>query len=199
MRIGLVRHFKVNCPHKKFMTAKEFKEWTEKYERSKVMVKPVEMNGITWDICYVSNMPRAITTAKEVYGGQLYIEKLLREVDTAPFIHADKIKLPFEVWHIFGRIAWLFKWESQPETRQATRKRVRQFLAKIDYDNENILIVSHAFMIFNIQRELRRMGFRGNRFARVKNGVLYELVGTPPKKLVERCRKRKNRTREKQS
>ena len=65
MRIGLLRHFKVKCPHKKMMTSAEFREWSEKYEVSKVIVKPVEMDGIEWDICYVSNMPRAITTAKE--------------------------------------------------------------------------------------------------------------------------------------
>ena len=32
MKIGLVRHFKVDCPHKVMMTSKEFREWSEKYE-----------------------------------------------------------------------------------------------------------------------------------------------------------------------
>lgn len=39
MRIGLLRHFKVNCPHKRMMTSKEFREWSEKYEVSKVIKK----------------------------------------------------------------------------------------------------------------------------------------------------------------
>ena len=27
MKIGLVRHFKVDCPHKMMMTSEEFREW----------------------------------------------------------------------------------------------------------------------------------------------------------------------------
>ena len=39
MRIGLLRHFKVNCPHQKRMTSGEFREWSRKYEVSKVIKK----------------------------------------------------------------------------------------------------------------------------------------------------------------
>ena len=158
------------------MTSKEFREWSEKYEVSKVLVKPVEMYGIEWDICYVSDMPRAITTAKEVYSGNLYVDKLLREVDNAPFIHSEKIKLPFELWHVCGRLAWYFKSKSQPETIEGTRKRIHKFLDKIDWSKENILIVFHGFMLYNFQRELRKRGFHGQKVKKVKNGVLYEYI-----------------------
>lgn len=176
MRVGLLRHFKVNCPHKKIMTSKEFREWSEKYEVSKVMIKPVEMYGIEWDICYVSDLPRAIATAKEVYSGNLYIDKLLREVDNAPFIHSEKIKLPFELWHVCGRLAWYFKSKSQPETIEGTRKRIHAFLDKVDWSKDNILIVFHGFMLYNFQRELRKRGFQGKKVKKVKNGVLYEYI-----------------------
>ncbi|MBE5967818.1 MAG: histidine phosphatase family protein [Lachnospiraceae bacterium] len=176
MRIGLLRHFKVNCPHKKMMTSREFREWSEKYEVSKVIKKRVEMYGIKWDVCYVSDMPRAITTAKEVYSGNLMIDKLLREVDNAPFIHTERVKLPFEVWHICGRLAWFFKSKSQPETIDGTRRRINQFLDRIDWSKENILIVCHGWMIFNFQKELRKRGFKGNKLKLVKNGVLYEYI-----------------------
>lgn len=176
MRIGLLRHFKVNCPHKKMMTSEEFREWSKKYEVSKVIKKKVEMYGIEWDICYVSDLPRAITTAKEVYSGNLRIDRLLREVDNAPFIHTEKIKLPFEIWHIFGRLAWYFRSKSQPETITDTRRRINTFLDRIDWSNENILIVFHGFMIYNFQKELRKRGFKGEKLKIVKNGVLYEYV-----------------------
>lgn len=174
MRIGLVRHFKVNCPHKKMMTSKEFREWSEKYEHSKVIKKPVEMYGIDWDICYSSDLPRAVTTAKEVYSGNIHLDKLLREVDNSPFISLERIRLPFEVWHAGGRIAWFFRSRSQPETIKGTRKRINQFLDKIDWSKEEILIVCHGFIIYNLQRELRRRGFNGKKVRRVKNGILYE-------------------------
>ena len=176
MRIGLLRHFKVNCPHKKMMTSVEFREWSRKYEVSKVIKKKVEMDGIEWDICYVSDLPRAITTAKEVYSGHLIIDKLLREVDNAPFIHTERIRLPFEVWHVCGRLAWYFRSKSQPESIAGTRKRIEKFLDRIDWSKENILIVFHGFMIYNFQKELRRRGFQGERLRLVKNGVLYEYI-----------------------
>lgn len=176
MRIGLVRHFKVNCPNKKMMTSGEFRAWSEKYEVSKVTKKSVEMYGIEWDICYVSDLPRAVTTAKEVYSGNLIVDKLLREVDNAPFICTEKIKLPFEVWHICGRLAWLFRSKSQPESIVGTRRRINNFLDKIDWSKENILIVFHGFMIYNFQKELRKRGFSGKRVRKVKNGFLYEYI-----------------------
>lgn len=176
MRIGLLRHFKVNCPHKRMMTSEEFREWSEKYEVSKVIKKKVEMYGIEWDICYASDLPRAVTTAQEVYSGNVKIDKLLREVDNAPFIHTERIKLPFEVWHICGRLAWYFKSKSQPESISDTRKRINDFLDRIDWSKENILIVFHGFMLYNFQKELRKRGFAGEKLKFVKNGVLYEYI-----------------------
>jgi len=158
------------------MTSEEFREWSEKYEVSKVIKKTVEMYGIEWDICYVSDLPRAITTAQEVYSGNLQIDKLLREVDNAPFIHSDRIRLPFEVWHICGRLAWYFRSKSQPETIGGTKRRIKNFLDSIDWSKENILIVFHGFMLYNFQKELRRRGFEGEKLKLVKNGVLYEYV-----------------------
>ena len=73
MKIGLVRHFKVDCPHKVMMTSKEFREWSEKYEHARILKKKVNMSGIHWDICYCSDLERAVETAKEVYSGNIYV------------------------------------------------------------------------------------------------------------------------------
>ena len=67
MKIGLVRHFKVDCPHKVMMTSKEFREWSEKYEHACILKKKVNMSGIHWDVCYCSDLERAVETAKEVF------------------------------------------------------------------------------------------------------------------------------------
>ncbi|MDF2611419.1 MAG: hypothetical protein K0R92_2893 [Lachnospiraceae bacterium] len=185
MRIGLLRHFKVNCPHKRMMTSGEFREWSEKYEVSKVIKKKVDMYGIEWDVCYVSDLPRAIATAQEVYSGNLKIDNLLREVDNAPFIHTERFKLPFEVWHVCGRLAWYFRSKSQPESIKDTRRRINKFIDKIDWSKENILVVFHGFMLFNFQKELRKRGFEGEKLKLVKNGVLYEYVREDEKKVNE--------------
>ncbi len=173
MKIGLVRHFKVDCPHKVMMTSKEFREWSEKYEHARILKKKVNMSGIHWDICYCSDLERAVETAKEVYSGNIYVDKLLREVDNAPFINTDHLKLPFPIWHFCGRLAWFFKSKSQPEDIKGTRRRVRKFFRQIDWSQDNILIVSHGFLIFNFIYELFRLGFVGKEVRRVKNGILY--------------------------
>ncbi|WP_026835738.1 histidine phosphatase family protein [Eubacterium xylanophilum] len=173
MKIGLVRHFKVDCPHKVMMTSREFREWSEKYEHARILKKKVNMGGIKWDVCYCSDLERAIKTAEEVYTGNIYVDALLREVDNAPFIQSEKIKLPFPIWHFCGRLAWFFKSKSQPENIVETRRRVRRFFKHIDWKQDNVLIVSHGFLIFNFIYELFRLGFWGQEVRRVKNGVLY--------------------------
>ncbi len=191
MKIGLVRHFKVNCPHKNMMTSGEFREWSEKYERAGVIKNKVNMYGINWDICYSSDLPRAVATAREVYSGNIYVDRLLREVDNAPFIHTERLRLPFPVWHFFGRLAWFFRSRSQPENVRDTRRRVQRFVRQIDWSKDNVLIVSHGFLIFNLIFELFRLGFVGKEVHRVKNGILYIYEIPDGKK--PKFRKRKDR------
>ena len=165
MKIGLVRHFKVDCPHKVMMTSKEFREWSEKYEHARILKKKVNMSGIHWDICYCSDLERAVETAKEVYSGNIYVDKLLREVDNAPFINTDHLKLPFPIWHFCGRLAWFFKSKSQPEDIKGTRRRVRKFFRQIDWSQDNILICMRFRIIngrFNIIRKKRKKNYEDN-------------------------------------
>lgn len=64
MKIGLVRHFKVDCPHKVMMTSKEFREWSEKYEHARILKKKVNMSGILGHLL-LQCLERAVETAKE--------------------------------------------------------------------------------------------------------------------------------------
>jgi len=53
-------------------------------------------------------------------------------------------------------------------------KRINEILDVIlNEDKENILIVSHAGTLFEIERILLRRGFRGERFIKPRNGRLY--------------------------
>ena len=75
-----------------------------------------------------------------------------------------------------------------------TRKRIRTFLRSIDWSQDNILIVCHGFMMFNICIELFRMGFKGTKLRRVRNGILYQYVGPRP----EVWKKQQKKAQEKQ-
>ena len=177
MKIGLIRHFKVNYHKKLFMTSRQFKEWEENYNTSEVIKNDVELMGIKWDKCYSSTLIRAITTAEYVYKDEIVQNDLIRETIIDP-IFKTNWKLPYWFWAIGGRLAWYFNHKSQEETKIITRDKAKKFVdilfdeTKSD-DKENILIVTHGFFMYSLQRELKKRGFTGKLITSPKNGVLY--------------------------
>ena len=177
MNIGLIRHFKVDLHKKKFMTSKEFKEWEENYNKSDVIRKDVELMGIKWDKCYSSTLIRAMITAQHVYKDNIVHNDLIRETIIDPIFHID-IKLPYWFWAVSGRVAWYFNHRSQEENKKITKDKARKFVDLLLNEAEkestdNILIVTHGFFMYSLQRELRRRGFKGKLIYSPKNGILY--------------------------
>lgn len=177
MKIGLIRHFKVNYHKKLFMTSKEFKEWEKNYNTSEVIIKDVNLRGIRWDKCYCSTLIRAIKTARYVYKGEIAQSDLIRETIIDPVFITNK-KLPYWFWAVGGRFAWYFNHKSQEENKNTTIDKAEKFVellldeAKRD-DKENILIVTHGFFMYSLQKELKKRGFIGKLITSPKNGVLY--------------------------
>jgi len=80
MKIGLIRHFKVNYPPQKiFMNSDDFKRSMDDYDSSPVISKEINVDPNDWDICYTSTMSRAITTAKAFYPGKIVLTEDIRE------------------------------------------------------------------------------------------------------------------------
>jgi len=71
-----------------------------------------------------------------------------------------------------GRLAWLCSHHSQSETISQTKDRVRRFISGI-LKEDNLLIVTHGFLMVEIQKELITRGFIGNSFKRAKCGKVY--------------------------
>jgi broad specificity phosphatase PhoE len=173
MVIGLVRHFKVNCDTRFFMSANEFEEWVRRYDNSDVLEKKHNPVNITWDECYSSDLRRAIITSRTLFSGEITESPLLREVPLSP-VFKTKLKLPYIFWCIMGRSAWFFQHKSQKEVRKDTQRRVRKFLDDIDDKScPNILIVCHGFLMNTMQKELKRRGYNGQHIKRPKNGEIY--------------------------
>lgn len=174
MRIGLVRHFKVNLPRKRFMTSKEFNEHTYNYDKADVIPNELVIDK-DWDKCYCSTLPRAVTTAQTIYHGEIIQSDKLIEVPVgAPW--KVNFKIPYKLWAVLARIAWIRHHVSQPENRNNTLKRLNEILNTIineNDDNSNILIVSHAGALYEIRKMLLQKGFRGDRFITASNGKLY--------------------------
>ena len=159
------------------MTSKEFKEWEENYNKSDVIRNNVELRGIKWDKCYSSTLIRAIVTAQHVYKGNIVKNDLIRETIIDP-IFKSNFKLPYWFWAVSGRLAWYFNHKSQEENKILTKDKARKFVetlldeAKIE-GTENILIVTHGFFMYSLQKELKKRGFIGKLITSPKNGALY--------------------------
>jgi broad specificity phosphatase PhoE len=174
MRIGLVRHFKVDLNKRRFMTAKEYDEHVYNYDRAGVIPNELVVDSY-WEKCYCSNLSRAITTAKTIYHGEIIISDKLIEVPAASWVDL-KFRMPYYFWTIFARFAWIRHHVSQPEKKAETLKRLSQVLEQIISENtpdSNILIVSHAGALYEIKKLLRKRGFKGRGFIRASNGKLY--------------------------
>lgn len=170
----MVRHFRVDLKRRQFMNSKEYNEHFYNYDRAEVIPNEVVIDK-EWDKCYCSTLPRAVTTAHTVYHGEIITSKALVEIPTAAHYNID-LKLPYYVWTFINRVAWIRNHISQPEGRRATMKRLNEFVDMILKENyENVLIVSHAGTMYELQRILRRKGFKGERFLKPKNGRLYSM------------------------
>lgn len=173
MRIGLIRHFKVDIKRKRYMTSVEYDKYSYDYERSDVIPNEIVIDE-NWDKCYCSSMCRAVITAKTVYHGKIIISDKLVEIPSAARIKT-KLRLPYHLWAVLNRAAWAENVSAKIEGKTNTRKRINCVMDEIlKQTDKNILIVSHAGTMFELQRILLRNGFKGEKFITPRNGRLYE-------------------------
>ncbi len=172
MKIGLVRHFKVDLKRNSFMTSEKYNEYMSKYEETRVIPNELVIDK-NWNKCYCSSMQRAITTAKTIYHGDILITDKLVEISFTARINT-KLPLPYYFWTLINRIAWIRNHISQPEGRTKTLKRLNEIVDEVlQQKDKNILIVSHAGALYEIKRILKKKGFKGHKFIKARNGKLY--------------------------
>lgn len=175
MKIGLIRHYKVlkDFPkEKRLYSAEEVKQWFAEYDVAEIEYRKDPPKTTEWKACYSSPMSRAIKTARHLYDRDIIELEELREI-AAP-VFSTRLKLPFTVWAFFIRFSNLFNKQTRAEIKQ-TKKKINYVLDEILKSNkEDVLIVSHAALMFYIRKELLKRGFTGPKFTIAKNGELYE-------------------------
>lgn len=176
MKVGLIRHFKVDCYTPEpwcLITPEQFAQWLDQYELSDIQ-QPEDLPNLgIWSKCYTSNMPRAIKTAKTIFNGPIVETEALREVVMYPPIKKS-IKLPMILWVYLGRFAWMLSHKSQLESKANFEKRLKYIVEEIILkDRDDVLIVSHGFLMYFLRKELLRLGFKGSNFTLAQNGVVY--------------------------
>ncbi|MBP1932091.1 histidine phosphatase family protein [Ammoniphilus resinae] len=176
MRIGLVRHFKVKkgLPEKRILSAEELTQWFAEYDESEVEIVETDMRGIGWELCYTSDLTRAVQTADEIYAGEIVKTKDLREIAYPVFGEIWRGKLHFFLWAILGRISWHFRHKAYKESQRDVAQRLNSFLDELmDQKEKNILLVGHAALMMEMRKELLRRGFKGPKLGTPENGKLY--------------------------
>ncbi len=175
MKVGLVRHFEVviGLPHRQWVTPEQITRWLADYDVADIRPGAVDLGGIDWTRCISSDSPRALKTAHSIYQGRIDATPMLREPALRP-ISRQNIRMPFPVWTMLLRLAWLTSHPSQREAKSVFLDNVRTFANEVlPRSAENTLVVGHAgFMIF-LRKELLRQGFRGPKFTIPDNGRLY--------------------------
>jgi len=172
MKIGLVRHFKVNhpFPKKKLLSKSEVIEWFVGYDNTtNIEYKKVNLSEINWESCYSSPMIRTLNTARHIYNGKIEEIPELKELS---ILHRlpGRFKLPFIVWGTIVRIQSL----SSNKDTDKFRSDIGLFLDKIIAKKEgDILIVSHWFVMRIIRQELIKRKFSTDNFKSDEYGTLY--------------------------
>lgn len=174
MKVGLIRHFRVkqSFPAERLITPDQLAQWYANYDIAEIEEGGVDLQGHDWKRCYVSDLPRAERTARLIYDGEITVTPELREVHPYPF-GSRRLRLPFMLWAILGRVCWFFHKKAPVETRSQVERRVAALLDRALAAKEDVLIVSHAALMLFLRRELIRRGFHGPTFAQAANGRLY--------------------------
>ncbi len=172
MKIGLVRHFKVNkpFPEKKLLSKSEVIKWFAEYDSTvNIEYKKVGLSDIKWQRCYSSPMVRAVNTANHIYNGQITEVTELKELGILHRL-SDRLKLPFIIWGLIVRVK---SFSSNKDTNEF-KSRIGDFIDNvIANDERDVLIVSHWFVMRVIQKELIKRGLSGDSFKSNDYGTLY--------------------------
>ncbi|MCP4217630.1 MAG: histidine phosphatase family protein [bacterium] len=176
MKIGLIRHFKVDIRSPRSCNSNDYQSAIDRYNTGEILI-PGSITDVTdYTVCYAASMKRARDTAGHLFPGEIFIRDDLVEIPIRAAF-GTKLKLPFKAWNILNRVSWLFNSKRAPETRTRSNKRAVAFLREVlaaHEENTDILVVSHGLFMVSLQIQLSRMGFKGREFFRAAHGELYE-------------------------
>jgi broad specificity phosphatase PhoE len=171
VKIGLLRHFKVKLkyPEKLIVSYDDVFNWFEKYGREEVEVKDVDLLGIDWKKCYSSPLYRAAVTTAAVYKKDVTVVNELMELDALPLLN-KKSRMPFLLWGLMLKI----KSTQRNKITNEFESNISVFLNDMLKNNsDDVLIVSHGFVMTFMQKELKKKGFKGKNFLVPAYGKVY--------------------------
>lgn len=108
MKVGLVRHFRVELKRQRFwFTGEQFNQWVLEYEEAPVQLTGYKVNAKQWDRCVCSEQARAVHTARHMYSKEIVYTGQLWEVGLAApqfgRFSLPWMRLPLQGWLVLGR------------------------------------------------------------------------------------------------
>ncbi|BBF94336.1 histidine phosphatase family protein [Blastochloris tepida] len=173
LRLGLVRHFEVtHGPPAGWVSVADIARWIEDYDAADVRHKPVDLGPLPWPRCISSTAPRALTTARALYQGDIETLPQLCEPKLNPF-RTGELRLPFAGWRMLLRLAWMTSHSSQRDVKRTFLAEIERVADRLTEAPDDTLVVSHAGSMMFLRRALIRRGFTGPRFGIAECGRLY--------------------------
>ncbi|WP_411349957.1 histidine phosphatase family protein [Paenibacillus sp. WLX2291] len=153
------------------VTVSELVTWLEEYDVAEIELGTTDLRGLNWELCFASDLPRAIKTAQSIYSGEIIIMPELREI-TPPTFNTE-LRFPFIGWAAFARIAPLLSRRYKRMVAEANARIDRALDVILASEAEHILIVSHWALMLYMRKQLIKRGFTGPRMRMVENGKLH--------------------------
>ncbi|MEM6338741.1 MAG: hypothetical protein AAF673_02290 [Pseudomonadota bacterium] len=119
-----------------------------------------------------SSMPRALITAKSMFGKNydILVDKNFIEFDLK-FIKIPLIKLKFGTWATISRLLWfagIGKTDRKFKTEKLRAEDCAEILYRKSLENDSVALVAHGMINYFIEKRLRYRGYK--RISKVTNG-----------------------------
>ncbi len=186
-RIYLLRHAEVSIEQPVWGKAEKVREYKKQYNLAPVKQEiPGELRAIADSLSaiskiYTSNLPRSKQTARLLFGDSAIIEtdSRLNEIEY-PVLNNKLVKIPVKFWLSLSRGLWMLNLNNKETNSLKDEKdkisKLARELTLTSEKEENVFIVGHGFFNRMMLKELKKTGWRVERFDGYKNLSLNCLV-----------------------
>ncbi|CAO95643.1 histidine phosphatase family protein [Erwinia tasmaniensis] len=169
MTITLMRHGK---PHRSLTgrrSALAMAQWCDAYDLAEICDKPTDSSlrlAAQADIIVTSPLPRARSSLERLGKTASRIDSLYSEV-ALPVIPLAFPTLPPFVWLLLLRVIWLLGYSGKVESYAQAKQRAVKAAGRLSElaQHGNVLLMGHGIMNKLISRQLRKLGWRGEKHA----------------------------------
>ena len=168
MRIVLARHGKPKLPAFGWLSPRQMKDWIECYNQAGIEAEsiPAEIKNMAAasGVVASSTAARCIQSVQGLgCGASMMTDALFLEAGL-PYLAWHVPKLPASVWTVVFRLAWLWGFSANAESRAVAVLRAKAAadrLITLAQKHESVFLMGHGVMTVLIANHLRSMGWVG--------------------------------------